>query len=124
MNPEELRESVINKEEKLEEKTLATREVGIPEIMSYYFPKWLAYLGILLSLLIASSFPLVGFFFAKVLFTYMIPLSSDRFYEQRNLWCSLILALAFISGFLIFIQTWTFGYLGENLTLTIRRVLF
>jgi len=66
-NPER---SVLYSEGKVE-KEQKTASMG--RIMSYYNPKWLAVIGIFVSILNAFSFPLYGLIFAKILFIMMVP---------------------------------------------------
>lgn len=41
--------------------------------MSYYSPKWLAFLGMLVSVINAFAFPLYGLIYAKILFIMLVP---------------------------------------------------
>lgn len=91
--------------------------------MTYYKPKWLAWVGLFFSALNSAANPLFGFFLGKILFAYaMYPASG--FYTQRDLYCGLFLMLAFAIAIFAFIQQYVFGYVGENLTLTLREKLF
>lgn len=46
------------------------------------------------------------------------------FVYQRNLWCGLYLILVFISMIVQFLKKLFYTYTGENLTLTLRNMLF
>ena len=63
--------SNVDPNKPLEKNEFKGREIGIPEIMTYYNPKWLAYIGMILSIFTGALAPIMGLFFAKILFTYM-----------------------------------------------------
>jgi ABC-type multidrug transport system fused ATPase/permease subunit len=69
--------------------------------------------------------PLFGFFAGKLLFTFsLFPLKKGEFFTQRDQWTGLILMLAFAILILAALQKYIFGYVSENLTLTLRQKLF
>ena len=92
-------------------------------IMSYYSPKWLAYAGIVVSIINSFSFPVYGFIFSKILFV-MMAVNSPTFVHDRNFWCGMFLILVFLIGIFSFLQKYIFMYVGENLTFDIRIKLF
>lgn len=47
------------------------KAVTMSRIMSYYYPKWLAYAGVFVSMINAFSFPIYGLIYAKLLFIMM-----------------------------------------------------
>ena len=61
---------ISNAENKVAEANPVPRDVSIPEIMTYYTPKWLAWAGLLCSALTGGVTPLFGFFAGKLLFTF------------------------------------------------------
>jgi len=92
-------------------------------IMSYYSPKWLAFLGVLVSVVNSFGFPLWGLLYAKLLFIMMAP-NSPTFEHDRGLYCGLFLLLCFFIGLCGFLQKYLFMYVGENLTFDVRNELY
>ena len=88
-------------------------------IMSYYSPKWVAGLAILVSIINSVGSPMFGYLFAKLLFVMMQPY-KPTFDEDRNFWCGMFLILAVLIGFFGFLQKYLFLYVGENLTYEVR----
>ena len=48
-------------------------DVSMSKLMSYYSPKWLAYLGMLMSLANGAAFPIYGLLFGEILFVILMP---------------------------------------------------
>jgi hypothetical protein len=71
-------------------------------IMSHYYPKWIAVLAILVSVINSAASPVFGFLFAKILFVMMMPY-SPTFEDDRNFWCGMFLMLALFIGVLGFL---------------------
>lgn len=99
------------------------KEATMGRIMSYYSPKWMAALGILVSVITSFSFPVYGMIYAKLLFVFMTPFLSN-YAEERDYWCGLFLALVVGIGIFSFLQKYLFTYVGENLTYDVRVDLF
>ena len=91
--------------------------------MGYYNPKWLAWSGILASIINSFAFPVYGFLFAKILFVMMDPY-SPTYDRDRNFWCGMFLLLCVLLGLFAFLQKYIFLYVGEILTFDIRDLLF
>lgn len=47
------------------------KEVSMARIMSYYYPKWMAVIAFIVSIINAFSFPIYGLIYAKLLFVLM-----------------------------------------------------
>jgi ABC-type multidrug transport system fused ATPase/permease subunit len=92
-------------------------------IMGYYYPKWLAYTGLLVSTINGFAFPLYGLIYAKILFIMLVPQLPD-FEEKRDFWCGMFLILVVGIGLFSFLQKYIFMYVGENLTFDIRNKLY
>ena len=92
-------------------------------IMSFYSPKWLAYLGFVSSVVNAFSFPIYGLIYAKLLFIMMAP-HSPNFKPDREFWCGMFLLEVFLLGVFSFLQKYIFMYIGENLTFDVRKELY
>jgi ABC-type multidrug transport system fused ATPase/permease subunit len=99
------------------------KEVSIARIMSYYNPKWLAYLGFVTSGINAFAFPIFGLIFSKILFIMMVP-SDPNYKSNRDFWCGMFLLESCLIGLFSFLQKYVFLYVGENLTCDIRKELF
>jgi ATP-binding cassette, subfamily B (MDR/TAP), member 1 len=94
-------------------------------IMSYYYPKWMAVVAFLVSVINAFSFPIYGLIYAKLLFVLMaFEVDKNKFYKDRDFWCGMFLLEVFILGVVSFLQKYLFLYVGENLTFDVRNELF
>lgn len=91
--------------------------------MSYYDPKWMAVLGIFVSIINGFSFPIFGLIFSKILFIMMAPM-SPTFNEDRAFWLGMFLLESFVIAFVGYLQKHLFTHAGENLTFKIRKMLF
>jgi hypothetical protein len=91
--------------------------------MAYYNPKWLVYCSFLVSILIASSYPVFALIFSNICFI-MLESYRDDYIERRNNWCGCFILFAFLIGVLAYCQKSIFTKLGEKLTLTLRLKLF
>lgn len=87
--------------------------------MSFYYPKWMAAAGILVSIINSFAFPLYGLIYAKILFV-MMAWMLPTFKEDRDFWCGMFLILVFCIGLFSFLQKYIFMYVGENLTFDVR----
>jgi len=101
--------------------------------MQYNKPTWL-----LIPRIIASSFsggvhPSFGIIFAKIMellslplayFTYKYPKNPNYLKDEMNLVTYYTLGIAGISLIAIFFQRWCFAILGENVTLSLRKLLY
>jgi hypothetical protein len=54
------------------EKVNYEKEISMGRIMSYYYPKWMAYSAVLASIIDSFAFPLYGLIYAKILFIMMM----------------------------------------------------
>lgn len=101
------------------------KDVSMGRIMSYYYPKWMAVIAFIVSIINAFSFPIYGLIYAKLLFVLMsFGLPKNNFYEERDFWSGMFLLEVFILGLVSFLQKYLFLYVGENLTFDIRNELF
>lgn len=91
--------------------------------MKYYSPKWAGHLAMIISVIVAFSYPIMGIFFTKLLFVSMAYM-KPTFNEDRDFWCGLYLLLAFGVGIFGFLQKYLFAFTGENLTYTVRKLLW
>jgi hypothetical protein len=81
--------------QKEEEKKV--REISLPTLMGYLYPKSLAVLSIFTAFLNAFTFPIQGLIFCKLLFILLVPQRPD-FVERRNFWCGMFLLLVICSA--------------------------
>jgi ABC-type multidrug transport system fused ATPase/permease subunit len=93
------------------------------EMSKFYSPKWLAYSALIVSVVNACGNPVFGLIFSKLLFVtmaYMLP----TFEHDRNFWCGMFVILAVVMGMGGALQKGVYGYIGENLTFKVRKLLF
>ena len=60
---------------------------------------------------------------AKVLFGYM-KTDMDELRSESNKWCLLIFIAGIVSFFIVFLGKFSFGVVGENITLKMRHLLY
>jgi hypothetical protein len=90
----------------------------------YNDPKIVAYIGMLFSCLHGSLMPIFGGVMAKMLFVLLDSYNLQRVRTESDKWCSIMITLsvcAFITGF---VSKFTFGVIGENVTLKVRMSLY
>lgn len=97
--------------------------VGMARIMSFYSPSYIGYITMFMSLLNAALGPVFGYIFAELIFV-MMANKLPNYKEQRDKWAGIFLGFIFIVGLISFLQKYLFGYVGENLTFTVRKLLF
>ncbi len=128
LNQESMHESHIgDKKEALVANSdeFVAKDVSMGRIMTYYYPKWMAVIAFIVSIINAFSFPIYGLIYAKLLFVLMsFGLPINNFYEERDFWSGMFLLEVFILGLVSFLQKYLFLYVGENLTFDIRNELF
>lgn len=93
------------------------------DLMQYYNPKWMATIAFIVSIIVSFAHPCMGIIFTKLLFTtmgYMLP----SFEHDRNFWCGMYVILAVGLGIFGFLQKYLYSYVGENLTYTVRKLLW
>ena len=72
--------------------------------MSYYRPKWMAYVGCVVSIVGSFSWPLYGLIYCQLLFVMMqIVDPTYDFTYHRNFWSGMFLLLVFCIGLNSFI---------------------
>lgn len=81
-------------------------------------------LGLLLSIVNGIVFPLSGLMITKALFAMMIPNDKDRMRDETWDWCLYMFFVAIAYFFGTFIVRFSFGVVGENITLNIRNVMY
>jgi ATP-binding cassette subfamily B (MDR/TAP) protein 1 len=91
--------------------------------MKYYNPLWLGITALFISLVTSLAFPMFGYILANILFILMVPF-SPTYNHDRFLWLGMFFLLAVVIAFFGFLLRYSFGYVGENLTFTIRKKLF
>ena len=104
------------------------REVKLREMMKYYTPRWMAFVGLLASIASAFQLPMFGFILAQYVFVLAMPVKTpeDRasFEHERDIWTWAFVGLVCGIGLSSFIQKLCFGFGGDNLTLRLRIRLF
>lgn len=68
--------------------------------------------------------PLFGSTLAKMLFILLDATDLDVVRTESNKWCAVMLGFAVLSFFTGFLQKFTFGVIGENVTQRIRMRLY
>lgn len=106
------------------DKVTGIKKVGAKEIIKYYTPTWLAWIGIICSCLASLQLPMFGLILSKMVFVLMIDPTDPEFLKLRNFWVSMFAVLTVGIFFSSFIQKLSFGYCSENLIKTIRIKLF
>ena len=95
--------------------------------MHYYKPTRLAVIGFCASVVCSLSLPLFGFVLSKYIFVlseYDGDKTPSNTLHQRNCWTAAFVALCIMIGSSAYIQKLYFGRGGENLTFTLRVMLF
>lgn len=86
-------------EELKEDAEYEEKDITMGRIMSHYSPKWMAYLGIIISIINSFGFPIYGLIYAKLLFVMMTSF-LPTFSDDRDYWCGMFLLL--VAGIGIF----------------------
>lgn len=104
------------------------REISIAEIMKYYHPTWMAFVGLLASIAAAFQLPMFGYCLSQFVFVLSMDVGTHEediaFTQERDKWTWIFIALCFGIGLSTYVQKLCFGIGGENLTLTLRIKLF
>lgn len=94
-------------------------------ILNLSEPCWLVPIGLIFSLLFGTVMPIFSIILANLLFGLSSPPNSlEKVRENADFFCLLMLACAFGAAFFIFMQKFSFGRIGETVTLRIRRNLY
>ena len=91
--------------------------------MHYYSPKWMAWVGMALTILFSLCHPFFGLVVTNLIFIMMNP-DSPTYIPDRNFYVGMFVLLACGAGLTTFFARYLFCYAGENLTLTTRKLLF
>ena len=92
--------------------------------MSYYKPKFLAIVSVIVSIASGTGMPMLGYFMCQIQFLIMIGMDDPDFEEDRDSIMTLFLLYILVLGFIGFVQKFVFSLAGENLTFKIRYELF
>jgi len=71
-------------------------------MMRHYSPCWLVVSGMTASIIQSATLPAFGYLFAQIVFT-LENYPYQNFDEDRNMWCSLFVALCIVIGLAGFI---------------------
>lgn len=80
-------------------------------------------LGFLTSMIQGCMQPFIAALMAKTLFVFMLT-NSDQIREEANKWCLLMFIVAISSFIATFSSKFSFGIVGENVTLKMRASLY
>jgi ABC-type multidrug transport system fused ATPase/permease subunit len=106
------------------------REISPKEMMTYYDPRYLAWVGFGASFAVAFGMPFFGYILSQYIITiggvYDFTNDSDRqeFKSECDRWTFFFFIFTICLGILTFIQKVTFGLGGDNLSYTLRLKLF
>jgi ATP-binding cassette subfamily B (MDR/TAP) protein 1 len=88
-------------------------------------PKFLIAVGLIFSLFLGTVMPAFGVILSKLLFGLSHPPNTiPEVRSNANFYCLMMLVCAVGAAVFIFFQKYTFGTIGENVTLKIRRQLY
>ena len=88
-------------------------------------PVYIIPIGLIFSLCLGTVMPTFGIILSKLLFGLSYPPNTlEEVRDNANFYCLLMLACAVGSATFIFFQKVTFGTLGENVTLKVRKLLY
>ena len=88
-------------------------------------PQCIIAVGLVFSLFSGTVMPIFGVILSKLLFGLDAKINSlDKVRENANFYCLMMLICGISSAIFIFSQKLTFGTMGENVTLKIRRLLY
>ena len=93
-------------------------------------PKINIFIGVFVSVLQGALLPIFGILLGKMLFVLQynknIPFLNplDKIRSDSNYWCMLMLITSIVAFFTAFTQKFSFGVIGENVTLKIRKQLY
>lgn len=103
---------------------------GYTKMMPYNNPKYLIVVAVLGSMINGSSQPILGVLFAKLVFLLSVPLIylntlGENYLQEEVTKLSLYMVYTAIAvGVAIFFQKYSFGYLGNKVTVKVREVLY
>mmetsp|Transcript_18837 Transcript_18837/g.17990 ORF Transcript_18837/g.17990 Transcript_18837/m.17990 type:complete len:621 (+) Transcript_18837:371-2233(+) len=118
------------KDEDLEKECLSaiqqvSRSQGVlTRLLQYSFPKINIYVGLISSALFGSLLPLASILLSKIVFVLEGYYGYDTMAHQGYMICLYLAIFAFAAFFTALAQKHTFGKIGENITLALRRVLY
>ena len=92
--------------------------------MEYNRPKINIFFGLLASVLHGSLMPIFGALMSKMLFVLMKKDDLNDVRNQANIWCGVMLLIACVSYVTGFSNKFSFGVIGENVTLKVRNTLY
>jgi ATP-binding cassette subfamily B (MDR/TAP) protein 1 len=122
--------------EKVEQELIdrANRRSLFKRVFSYNEPQYVFWFGILFTLIIGSAQPLFGIFFSRILAALTITPAQVMYlyhedyntYVERevNKWIYCIVATGVGHITIGFLSKYAFGFLAENVTLSIRKELY
>lgn len=113
-----------NEEEEMEEPEENPANAGFSRVMTYYNPKSLAWIQILVCMCCGAGMPLFGYFICEMTFVIMEGKDSPKFIDDRNRTITYFVSLCLIMGFCSFCQKLIFSVTGENLTYHVRTEFF
>lgn len=124
----------LNKEI-LEKKLAAVNQTStFRKIFKYNNPVSFVYIGLFCSLVLGTVNPILGVCLAKLITVMTIPREVVEYdmmkdyddYIRTNVdkWCFVILAMGFVNLIFGFVNKYLFGYLGENVTIQMRKDLY
>jgi ATP-binding cassette, subfamily B (MDR/TAP), member 1 len=92
-------------------------------LLKYNKPYYLIFIAVLCSACQGAVFPTYGFLYVKLLFSsLLIPVDHDMTEVQK--WTYVLIGLGGFAFIVTYIYKSLFGYLGENMTLAMRKKLF
>jgi ATP-binding cassette subfamily B (MDR/TAP) protein 1 len=120
----------VNDEDEVEQTRLTllqeqlAKQSAFSRLLYYSRPRINIFIGLLVSILQGALMPIFGGVMAKMLFVLMDVRDYEEMRRQANFWCLLMLIFAvcaFVTGFL---QKFSFGVIGENITQNVRNALY
>jgi hypothetical protein len=107
-----------------DEQSPVKSETGFGRVMSYYSPKGLAALQIVVAIVNSAAMPAFGWCLSELIFVIMKGVDDPKFKEDRDRWSTYFALLAVGMGLVGFLKKWLFAVTGENLTFDVRCLLF
>jgi len=100
-------------------------------VFKYNSPKYLIFVGCFFAGISGACNPIFGVIFSKVMTLLTVPLpmlvkwkGEDYLMEEMSFWCIMILFVAIATMLGVMFRTIAFGKLGENLTYSVRSMLY
>lgn len=110
-------------EEKKPEEEVKKKPVAKSRVMSYYGPRWVTVLSVILPIFGAAGFPAFGWLFTRVIFVIMQP-QRDDYRERVNMESLYFAIVACGMGLFRYLQGRIYTTGGENCIFSIRKVLY